>query len=223
MAIPLVLVFATVLSIVGVFIIKTNKEHARQNVTSYNQLQAYFVARAGLEHALLKIKYLHRELYDAACLAQGRNPLYDFSREPQKISELTPGPVFLYYQSDANPVGFFTPNFDSKFPKARKWLDAFREDLYSGKTIDGEDLNFVLTMIDMPAKIKTLLHEPFTGYYEVTALDLVAQNVDETNNMYVNNQAIVEITVEAQINSARKESWVEKIKRTVRVSRDYKR
>ncbi len=220
----MVLIFAAVLAILGFFLLRNSRQQNRQNQTSFNQLQAHFVARAGLEHALLKVKYLPRELYDAACLAQGRNPLYDFSKGIDGISPQNPGPIFLYRdQSGLKPQGFLTPNFEKQFPQARLWLDSYREDLVSGKRIGSENLNFAMSFSNLPDRIKAVTKEPFTGSYEVTAIDLTANTVAETEKQVANNQAIVELTVEATVKNARGESWTQSIKRTVRVSRDVRK
>ncbi len=43
------------------------------------RIQAEFVARGALNHALLKFRLLPTELYDAIAFSIGKNPLYDFS------------------------------------------------------------------------------------------------------------------------------------------------
>ncbi|HOT27430.1 MAG TPA: hypothetical protein PLU72_04520 [Candidatus Ozemobacteraceae bacterium] len=214
MAIPLVLLFATVLAVIGTVLIKTTRQTSRQNLTSYNQLQAHFVARAGMEHALLKIKYLQRELYDAICLSQGRNPLYDFSRP---IGPTNPGPAFLYTSGEFSPNGFFTPNFSK--PNFTAWIQAFTEDLVSGTTIDGVQYNSCLSFTSPPAAVSGLMREHFTGGYTVSTVGIAANNTVEQSAI-VNNQSIVEVTVGASITSARNETWDATLKRTVRVSRD---
>lgn len=56
----------------------------QRNVSSHNRLsmqktQAYFAARAAVQHFLLKARLFPTELYDAVEFAQGKNPLCDFS------------------------------------------------------------------------------------------------------------------------------------------------
>jgi predicted PurR-regulated permease PerM len=57
----------------------------RQSSTSgHNQLtnqerQAFFAARAAMQHFLLKAKLFPTELYDAVEFAQGKNPLCNFA------------------------------------------------------------------------------------------------------------------------------------------------
>jgi len=216
MAIPLVLLFATILAIIGTVLIKTTRHTSRQNLTNYNQLQAHFVARAGMEHALLKIKYLHRELYDAICLSQGRNPLFDFSRN---ISPMNPGPAFLYLSSEGLARnGYFTPNFAKTNSTA--WLQAYTEDLVSGTTIDGTQFNTCMSFVSPPAAVTGLMRERFTGGYNIPVVGIAANNTVDQTAAIVNNQSIVEVMVHASIVSARNETWDESLKRTVRVSRD---
>ncbi|NCB40056.1 MAG: hypothetical protein EOM80_14940, partial [Erysipelotrichia bacterium] len=78
-AVPVVLVFATTLAVIGTFIFRNTKQYGSQTRINLSQIQAHYMARAGLQHAMLKIKFLNRELYDAACLSQGINPLFDFT------------------------------------------------------------------------------------------------------------------------------------------------
>ncbi len=215
MAIPLVLLFATVLAIIGTVLVKTTRHASRQNLTNYNQLQAHFVARAGMEHALLKIKYLHRELYDSICLTQGRNPLFDFSRQ---ISPTNPGPAFLYLSGEFAPSGYFTPGFAK--PNSTAWLQAYTEDLISGTTLDGVQVNSCMSFVSPPAAATGLMRERFTGGYTVPIVGIAANNTVDQTAAIVNNQSIVEVTVNASIVSARNETWDETLKRTVRVSRD---
>jgi hypothetical protein len=227
--VPIVLVLATVLAITGMFVLRNTKQQNRQNITNFTQIQAHFFARAGLEHALLKTKYLHRELYDAACLAQGRNPLFDFSQVTAPgpgnygISPINPGPAFLYRHGEAAPEGFFTKNFDTTLPAARSWIETFRRDLVSGMHIDGTNINFVMTGNPLPNAIRSLMREPFTGQYEVRSINLMAQSVAETAVSAVDNQAIIEIEVVANITTARGETFEQRVKRTLRVARDYRR
>lgn len=232
-AVPLVLVFAAILLITGIFILRNTQQHAAQNRTSLAQLQGHFLARAGLEHALLKVKYLHRELYDAACLLQGRNPLFDYSRASPTdpgdlgISSQNPGPVFLYYENEAAPNRFFTPNFLTVVPSAGQWLDTFRQDIGSSVTTsDGVILNSVLSCSPLPSNLFNLMKEPFTGQVVCSDINLLAHHVDDAKSggadPIVKNQAIVEIVVDADITTARGEIWRQQMRKTVRVARDYR-
>lgn len=231
-AVPMVLMFATIMAITGVFIMRNTRQHAAQNRTSLSQLQGHFLARAGMEHALLKVKYLHRELYDAACLAQGRNPLFDFSKasttnpDDLGISIQNPGPVFLYYEGQATPNRFFTDNFLSVVPEAGKWLGAFQQDIGSTVTAsDGVPLNGVLSCSPLPPAIYNLMKEPFSGQVLCEGINLLAHHVDDStaaSDPIVKNQAIVEIIVSSTIESARGEVWNQHMRKTVRVARDYR-
>ncbi|MBI3037895.1 hypothetical protein HYY75_02430 [bacterium] len=230
MAIAIVLIFALSMSILGMFILRNTQQHYRENLKTANQLQAYFVAKAGLEHALLKIKYLPRELYDAACLSQGRNPLYDFSKGLGGITDYNPGPIFLFKSGEATPIpgSFFTPNIDSisaNIPPGM-WLSAYKADVSSGKTIDSVLINGVMSMAPLPNEVAVhILSPPFGGQYELSELKVLANRVDPGTT--VSNQAIIELTVTGIINNSgvpagnvHYENWTETLKRTVKVSRE---
>ncbi len=230
MAIPLVLVFATVLGLLSTFIIKNTQHYNRSNQTSFGQLQAHFVARAGVEHAMLKIKFLHRELYDAICLAQGRNPLFDFTQiknldEPEKgISSYNPGPIFLYRQGAFSNSRLLTQNFSIDGGSEKRWLNEFMADIRSGTspTASG-DTNAVLSMLPLPVEISSLMREPFNkAEYGIKALNIAAQEISEGGvaGSKVHNTAIIELTINATIETARNENWDYDIKKTVKINRD---
>jgi hypothetical protein len=230
MAIPLVLVFATALGIVATYLIKSTQQYNRSNMTSFAQLQAHFTARAGIEHAMLKIKFLHRELYDAICLAQGRNPLFDFTQvtdlnSPEAaIKPYNPGPIYLYRSGQFSPDRLFTPGF-SMGGQERRWLDTFMSDIKSDATVfDGVSTNGVLSMKPLPANIKNRMREPFNlAEYGVTSLNIAAQEIAETGGAgasRVSNTAVVEIVVQSTVETARGEAWDYEIRKTVRINRD---
>lgn len=230
MAIPLVLIFATILGLLSTYIIKNTQQYNRSNLTSFAQLQAHFVARAGVEHAMLKIKFLHRELYDAICLAQGRNPLFDFTQitsldEPQKgISQYNPGPIFLYRTGEFTNNRLLTQNFAIDGNKQKRWLNEFMADIRSGisPTATG-DTNAVLNMRPLPDEIKNLMKEPFNrAEYGIKTLNIAAQEISEAGaaGSKVHNTAIVELVINSTVETARGEAWDYDITKTVKISRD---
>ncbi len=230
MAIPLVLIFATVLGLLSTYIIKNTQQYNRSNQMSYAQLQAHFVARAGVEHAMLKIKFLHRELYDAICLAQGRNPLFDFTQiknldEPEKaISQYNPGPIFLYRQGEFTNNRLLTANFSIDGGTEKRWLNEFMADIRSGITPTATgDTNGVLSMMPLPTHISSLMKEPFNkAQYGIKALNIAAQEISEDGaaSSKVHNTAIIELVINSTIETARGEAWDYDIKKTVKISRD---
>lgn len=241
MAIPIVLILATVLGLISTFMLKSQQQYNKSNKTSFAQLQTYFVARAGVQHAMLKIKYLHRELYDAICLSQGRNPLFDFSlispddeNTPYKaIKSYNPGPIFLYssgYLGLTNN-GVFTDNFETKVRNANLWLNAFMSDLNSNSAdnpnqINGTTTNMTLDLNNMPTEIKSLMTKPFkNATYKVSKLNIAAQNNNDSA-VKVENNAIVELVIDASVlvpkdsNPEHDEPFGYQIKKTVKISRD---
>lgn len=76
-AIPLVLMFVFVVSVYLFSMIYSRSEVRKQGLTSLNQRQAYYMAMGGIQQALLKIRLLHREAYDAGSLARGICPFFN--------------------------------------------------------------------------------------------------------------------------------------------------
>ncbi|MBF0500908.1 MAG: hypothetical protein HQM09_12295 [Candidatus Riflebacteria bacterium] len=85
MAIVIALFFAFCLFILFVGMYATNKSVTGHNRLGLQNQQAFFAARAALQHLLLKAKLFPTELYDAVEFAQGKNPLFDFTEYPQMI------------------------------------------------------------------------------------------------------------------------------------------
>jgi hypothetical protein len=232
MAIPLVLILAATLGLLATYTIKSTQNHNKSNLTSYAQLQAHFIARAGTEHALLKTRYMHRELYDAICLSQGRNPLFDYSAVKTEagvvtqatleaaVSKYNPGPVFLYKVGDFTNTGLLTTGFND--PNKDKWLEAFMADI---KSEGDAGLNGVLSFNkdnSFNDSILGRMSEPFeVASYTIKSLEIAAQTVAESETVAtaVENSAVVELTINANVKTSRGTSWDYDIKKTVRINR----
>jgi hypothetical protein len=76
-AIPLVLMFVFVVAVYFFSMVFTRTETRRQGLSNLNQRQAYYMAMGGIQHALLKIRLLHREAYDAGSLVRGICPFFN--------------------------------------------------------------------------------------------------------------------------------------------------
>ena len=84
MAIVIVLFFSFCLLALFVGMFTMSRNVSSHNRLSLQQQQAFFAARAGLQHLLLKAKLFPTELYDAVEFAQGKNPLFDFTEFPRQ-------------------------------------------------------------------------------------------------------------------------------------------
>ncbi len=230
MAIPIVLLFATIMGLVSTFLIRSARQYNKQNQTSFAQLQSYFIARAGVEHTLLKVKYLHRELYDAICLSQGRNPLFDFSlitdiTSPESaIKQYNPGPIFLYSSGQFENTGIFTPSFVINNSQGnnvqKKWLEIFESDITSVPSDtnkdEGKKINSVLDLTNLPSDMK----DPFkNAQYSLSDLAIAASEVKE-NSGKVDNSVVVEFKITSVLKTSREEDFNFEIKKSVKVSRD---
>lgn len=232
-AIPLVLMCATVLGLLATFTIKNTRNYNKSNLTSYGQLQVYFLARAGVEHALLKTRYMQRELYDAICLSQGRNPLFDYTSIKTdtgavsqadleaSVSRYNPGPIFLYEINAFTNSGLLSTDFSN----ANKdlWLDAFKSDICSEPATPGGN-NSVLSFDSSNTFNEPILgrmSDPFTGAnYTIDSLEIAASTVSEVDaSDKIENSAVVELTILAEANIAKGTLWRHAIKKTVRINR----
>ncbi len=183
MALPIVLIFAAIMGIVSVYLLRNTRGGNAQNQTSMDQLQSYYIARAGVEHAMVKVKYLNQELYDAMCMQQGRSALFDYSqiKNPTSpgdcINEFNPGPIFLYTYGTTTPVGV-NSNMQGKTGglASSTWINVFKLDLCSDyastyassniyRILDGaikkdiKQYNSILDMSDVPNEIKKIQNQ----------------------------------------------------------------
>lgn len=219
-AMPLVLLITTLLAIGIGALSWSNRQHAQVMRLSSSQMQAHFIARAGVQHTLLKIKHMQRELYDAACLAQGRNPLFDFS---QPVGQYNLGPVFLIHKGEAPVEGLDVKGLEVGLEGAlnapRRWLEVYRSDLVSGGVVQGRPINQSLSFSALPAEIRGLMRDPFKGSYLVSELGVAVSQTNEIASEGVRNQAVVEMTIEAEVEGANGRRYSERLKNAVRVSR----
>lgn len=90
-AIPLVLMFVFVVAVYFFSMVFTRSETRRQGLTNLNQRQAYYMALGGVQHALLKIRLLQREAYDAGSLVRGICPFFNPYGDNLVANDLTGG------------------------------------------------------------------------------------------------------------------------------------
>lgn len=90
-AIPLVLMFVFVVSVYLFSMIYSRSEVRKQGLTSLNQRQAYYMAMGGIQQALLKIRLLHREAYDAGSLNRGICPFFNPYGENLVANDISAG------------------------------------------------------------------------------------------------------------------------------------
>jgi hypothetical protein len=77
MAVPVVILFVVVTFIFFTSMTISRQRVRQQNIVSFSQKQAYYLAMGGVQHALLKIRLLQRQAYDAASLARGVCPFFN--------------------------------------------------------------------------------------------------------------------------------------------------
>lgn len=82
MAIVVVIFFSFALLILFASMSFQHRSVASRNKLSLREQQAYFAARAAMQHFLLKARLFPTELYDAVEFQQGKNPYMDFTEFP---------------------------------------------------------------------------------------------------------------------------------------------
>ena len=214
---------------VAIFLFRNSRDSNAQTQTNMEQLQSYFIARAGVEHAMIKVKYLNRELYDAMCMQQGRNPLFDYSqikdewedRPWEAITEWNPGPIFLYPSKESSRlIKGVNSNMSGTKIASSTWINTFKSDLVSKENPISS--NAVLDIDDAKAEIESLLpgYVPFvSGEYYVPEIRVSASKVKEVSKKLENN-LVIEFTVKSNFVSAKNQSFDYEIKRTIKVRRD---
>lgn len=79
MAIVVALAFTFVLMILVVGMWVTQSNVAKQNRSALQTQQAYFAARAAIQHMLVKARLMPTEFYDGLAFMNGKNPVFSFT------------------------------------------------------------------------------------------------------------------------------------------------
>ncbi|GAB1354069.1 MAG TPA: hypothetical protein PLK28_00475 [Candidatus Rifleibacterium sp.] len=90
MAIIIVLIFSVLLLVLFASMSFQHRSVAGRNKLNLRDQQAYFAARAAMQHFLLKARLFPTELYDAVEFMQGKNPYFDFSEFPFRTDDNKP-------------------------------------------------------------------------------------------------------------------------------------
>ncbi len=225
MALPIVLAFATIMAAVSVFLTNTTMNANKQIQTSLAQLQSYFIARAGVEHAMLKVKYLNRELYDGVCMSQGRNPLFNYSAikpeyltNPWKaIDQYNPGPIYMYKRGEYTHNGLISNGLPDS---SKNWVNTFKHDITSIN--EKLNINKFLNINNLSASVRG-------GYiknamYEVDSFEVPIANVREVGSFAgssrIENHIMVKFVIKSTLNTNKNESFDYKITRTAKIDRN---
>ncbi|MBF0410055.1 MAG: hypothetical protein HQM10_22115 [Candidatus Riflebacteria bacterium] len=178
-----------------------------------HSLQAYFTGKAGIQHAILKVKLMQKELYDSICFAQGRNPLFDFSRP---LSSTNPGPKFLFRKNEAEKKDLYL----SATTQPSGWLQTYISDLNSEAEFGRHDKKKILSLQILPESIRSLMREPFSSHYKIKKLEILAQNRSEDSNSVVANHHVVRVEVESTVSTYAKKNYRHFMTHTLKVRRE---
>ena len=106
MAVPLVLLFVIMTTILLFSMMFNRTATRKQSLASYTQKQAYYMAVGGIQHALLKLRLLHREAYDAGAVARGVCPFFT-PRDNEIVTAVGT-------QKSSKALDFFRADLDSR-------------------------------------------------------------------------------------------------------------
>lgn len=114
MAVVVVLFFAVTIALLMYMLVGSNTTLSLQNKKTLGQLQAYYLAQSALQHAMLKLRFLPKETYDA--FAAGSTAPY-----PDVESDLHPQ-IRLTKPSGDNWSLYAAGADDSECPVEGKYL-----------------------------------------------------------------------------------------------------
>lgn len=129
MAIIVALTFSFCLMILIAGMFMTHRNVASQNRLTLQQQQAFFAARAGMQHFLVKSRMMPTELYDAVSYTSGKNPLFAFN-EYMQPSNTGAYPTFESANNAAGPVRGKIYNEDIFCLKTRAGGTLLEQDRY---------------------------------------------------------------------------------------------
>lgn len=115
---------ATILLMAEAFLMTQTQQQIKMIEQQQVRLQAWFAARAVMQHSMLKCQLMPTQLYDAAAFSVGKNPLFDFTEYDSSLPSMFPtiavGGKYLKLASGFNPGPRFLTAFPGSFPVTEK-------------------------------------------------------------------------------------------------------
>lgn len=143
MAIGLVMWFVVIFLVFATAMIFTRSERKRQTRQSFNYLKAHFLAQGAIQHALLKIRVLPNEIYDASSLQRGLCPFYPFpagatvtpgTKDSAPMDDFRDGVRSEGHPTDSQPIASTAGNYTGwKYEIAQ--MEAVGSMLRAGKLV----------------------------------------------------------------------------------------
>ena len=123
-SIPMVLLFCSIMVVILLAFVQTRMNMKNQTRITFRQLKAHYLAQSGIQHALLKLRILPLESYDAAAISRGACPfLPDGAAPPANLPPADNAHTALLNEfiSDVTTSGDYPVySFSGDFP-AGKW------------------------------------------------------------------------------------------------------
>lgn len=122
----MVVIFCTLILLALIAFVWTRISMKQQAVITFRQVRAHYMAQSGIQHALLKLRILPNESYDAAAVARGICMSLRGSTAPS--GPFTPQPAFLTeFMSDINTNTYpINGAWAADFPNWRYETTTFR-------------------------------------------------------------------------------------------------
>lgn len=111
-SIPMVVLFCAIMVLVLMAFIQTRMNMKSQTKVSFRQLKAHYLAQSGIQHALLKLRILPNESFEAACVARGICPFVPTGGTANPSTLLQPA-LLDHFRSDVNTTSH--PISDASF------------------------------------------------------------------------------------------------------------
>ena len=123
-SIPLVLLFCALMVLLLVSFVQTRINMKQQTRITFRQLKAHYLAQSGVQHALLKLRVLPLESYDAAAVSRGICPFLGPTDVAPNVPPPAGGDIILKeFVSDVttDPAFSATFNYPISFPEFANW------------------------------------------------------------------------------------------------------
>lgn len=113
-SIPLVLLFCTITVLLVMVFVNARVSASAQNKNAFARLKAHYIAQAAVQHALLKLRILPGESFNAAMLAKGICPFLPVGTAPTGNGPPTTDPQTVFLD-DVNSASWPIPGSWTEF------------------------------------------------------------------------------------------------------------
>ncbi len=196
---PMIVLMVFIFVVFIIVLQNFNVQNRRTNYRDVMRRQALYVAEAGMQHALLKLKVLQTDCFDALMNSQLKNPRFNFGQDLNKDGKIdsgdiddnprsstyNPGPIYITISEDEKEAMLKDPQYSGN-PEAGDLfgdLNIFIRDFISDIKFDAEKE----VMVTSEDKIT------FKYGYEALSVKILGEKWDPSNNKgYISAEFIIE-------------------------------